>query len=96
MSEGCRRRFRPGRNTTPPSISLERCVHGHAQSGRDPLVCIGRRTMRIARQSILTGLGLSAVTMVAAALGYAPPMVGAALQETIDVAVIVNALRASR
>jgi heavy metal translocating P-type ATPase len=57
---------------------------------------IGRRTMRIARQSILAGLGLSAVAMVAAALGYVSPTVGAVLQEGIDVAVILNALRASR
>jgi cation transport ATPase len=57
---------------------------------------IGRHTMRIARQSIFVGLGLSAVAMVAAALGYVPPTIGAVLQEGIDVAVIVNALRASR
>ena len=57
---------------------------------------IGRRATFIARQSIIAGLGLSAVAMVAAALGYIPPTVGAVLQEAIDVAVIVNALRASR
>jgi cation transport ATPase len=42
------------------------------------------------------GLGLSALAMVVAALGYIPPVVGAALQEALDVAVILNALRASR
>ncbi len=57
---------------------------------------IGRRTMRIARQSIRVGLGLSALAMVAAALGDIPPTIGALLQEVIDVAVILNALRASR
>jgi P-type E1-E2 ATPase len=57
---------------------------------------IGRRTMRIARQSIAAGLGLSALAMVAASLGFVPPTVGAALQEAIDVAVILNALRTSR
>jgi heavy metal translocating P-type ATPase len=57
---------------------------------------IGRRATQIARQSILAGLGFSAIAMVAAALGYIPPTVGALLQEAIDVAVIVNALRASR
>ena len=31
-----------------------------------------------------------------AAFGYIPPVLGALLQEVIDVAVIVNALRASR
>ena len=57
---------------------------------------IGRRTMHIAKQSLGVGLGLSAAAMVVAALGYIPPAVGALLQEAIDVAVIVNALRASR
>jgi heavy metal translocating P-type ATPase len=56
---------------------------------------ISRRTMRIARQSIWVGLGLSAAAMVAAAAGYVPPTVGALLQEAIDVAVILNALRAA-
>ena len=57
---------------------------------------IGRKTMRIARQSIVVGLGLSAVAMGFAAAGLIPPVVGAALQEGIDVAVILNALRTSR
>ena len=56
---------------------------------------IGRRTMRIARQSIRIGLGLSASAMIVAGLGYIPPIAGALLQELIDVAVILNALRAS-
>lgn len=59
-------------------------------------VAIGQRTMHIARQSIGVGLGLSGVAMLVAAAGYIPPVIGALLQEAIDVAVIVNALRASR
>ena len=58
-------------------------------------MAIGQRTMAIARQSIWVGLGLSGVAMVIAALGWIPPVIGALLQEAIDVAVIVNALRAS-
>jgi len=57
---------------------------------------IAQRTMRVAKQSIWVGLGLSAAAMVVAALGYIPPAGGALLQEGIDVAVILNALRASR
>ena len=57
---------------------------------------ISRRTLRIARQSIWTGLGLSAGAMLLAATGYIPPPLGALLQEAIDVAVILNALRTSR
>ncbi len=58
-------------------------------------VAISRRSMRIARQSIVTGLALSAIAMMFAAFGYIPPTAGALLQEGIDVAVIFNALRAS-
>jgi heavy metal translocating P-type ATPase len=56
-------------------------------------IAISRRTMRIARQSIWAGLGLSALAMGFAAAGSIPPTVGAVLQELIDVAVILNALR---
>jgi len=56
---------------------------------------ISRRTLRLAKQSIWAGLGLSGIAMIVASLGYIPPVVGAVLQEIIDVAVILNALRAS-
>jgi heavy metal translocating P-type ATPase len=59
-------------------------------------IAISRRTLRLARESIWVGLGLSGAAMVAAGLGYIPPTVGALLQEGIDVAVILNALRAAR
>lgn len=58
-------------------------------------VRIGRRSLRIARQSIGVGLGLSLIGMVFAALGYLSPIAGALIQEAIDVTVILNALRAS-
>ena len=58
-------------------------------------IAISKRTMRIARQSIGIGLGLSAVAMIFAAVGMIPPVIGALIQEGIDVAVIVNALRVS-
>jgi P-type E1-E2 ATPase len=57
-------------------------------------VSIGRRSIRIARQSVIAGLGLSIVGMAFAAAGYLPPVSGAVFQEVIDVAVILNALRA--
>ncbi len=59
-------------------------------------VRISQRTMRIARQSIWFGLGLSAGAAGIAALGGIAPVQGAVLQEIIDVAVILNALRASK
>jgi hypothetical protein len=57
-------------------------------------LAIARRTTTIARQSVLAGMGLSLTAMAIAAAGYLPPAPGALLQEAIDVAVILNALRA--
>ena len=59
-------------------------------------VNVSKRTVHIAKQSILWGIGLSVVGMVFASLGFIPPIFGAALQEAIDVGVILNALRASQ
>ena len=58
------------------------------------VVGVARDTHRIARQSIAIGMGLSLAAMAVAAAGYLPPVAGAVLQEGIDVAVILNALRA--
>jgi heavy metal translocating P-type ATPase len=57
---------------------------------------IGRRALFIARQSVLTGMSLSLAAMAVAAVGYLPPVAGALFQEVIDLAVILNALRALR
>lgn len=55
---------------------------------------IAKRTKKIALQSVYVGMGLSILAMAFAAMGYLPPVSGAILQEVIDVAVILNALRA--
>ena len=57
---------------------------------------ISRRTIRIALQSIILGIGLSIAGMLLAAFGLIVPMVGAILQELIDVGAILNALRAAK
>ena len=57
---------------------------------------IARRTRAIALQSVIAGIGLSSVGMVAAALGFLPPVAGALVQEVIDVAVVLNSLRCLR
>ncbi len=59
-------------------------------------LAIAKRTMRIALESVWVGMALSIFGMIAAAAGYIPPIFGAAGQEIIDIAVIINALRASR
>ncbi len=55
---------------------------------------IARRARRVALQSVLAGMGLSLLAMLLAAFGLLPALAGAIVQEAIDVAVIVNALRA--
>ncbi|TAN14038.1 MAG: heavy metal translocating P-type ATPase [Burkholderiaceae bacterium] len=57
-------------------------------------LALAHRTRRIALQSVAVGLGLSVVAMGVAALGHITPVQGAVLQEFIDIAVILNALRA--
>ncbi|MFE0521761.1 heavy metal translocating P-type ATPase [Streptomyces sp. NPDC058954] len=59
-------------------------------------VTIAQRARRIAVQSALGGMLMSLAAMAAAAAGLLPPAAGALLQEGIDVAVILNALRALR
>ena len=57
-------------------------------------LAIAQRTRGIAVESMVLGMSLSVVAMGFAAFGYLPPVAGAFLQEAIDAAVIVNALRA--
>ncbi|KFE34308.1 MULTISPECIES: heavy metal translocating P-type ATPase [Thioclava] len=61
-----------------------------------PGIEIARGARRIAVESVVAGIGLSVMGMIAAAFGYLTPVQGALLQEVIDVAVILNALRALR
>jgi heavy metal translocating P-type ATPase len=61
-----------------------------------PAVEIARRSRFIALQSVYAGIGLSVAGMIAAAFGVISPVQGALLQELIDVAVILNALRSLR
>lgn len=57
-------------------------------------VTIAKRTFKIARQSILIGIGMSVALMAAFATGKFSPLTGALLQEIVDVVVIFYALRA--
>ena len=61
-----------------------------------PAIEIAQHSRFIALESVFAGMGLSLIGMVAAALGYLTPVQGALIQEVIDVAVILNALRALR
>ena len=61
----------------------------------DELLHLGRRLRVVALQSAVGGIVLSMVGMVAAAFGILPPVAGAITQEVIDVAAVLNALRAA-
>ena len=57
-------------------------------------VAIAQRTIHVAKQSVLLGIGISIALMIAAAFGLIPAVAGALSQELVDVIVIANALRA--
>jgi heavy metal translocating P-type ATPase len=59
----------------------------------DELIHIGRRMRRIALESAVGGMALSAVGMVFAASGLLPPIAGAVAQELIDLVAVLNAVR---
>lgn len=61
----------------------------------DELMHISRRMRAIALQSAVGGMLLSVAGMIAAALGYLPPVAGAITQEIIDILAVTNALRAA-
>jgi heavy metal translocating P-type ATPase len=61
----------------------------------DELIHIGKRLRRIVLESAGGGIALSLLGMAAAAFGLLPPLNGAILQEFIDLAAVLNALRAA-
>ena len=78
----------------PGTRGLVRAAIAKLVVGRLPVALrLARRARRIAWQSVAAGMGLSLAAMAAAAAGWLSPLAGAILQEAIDVAVILNALR---
>jgi heavy metal translocating P-type ATPase len=61
----------------------------------DQLLHISAHMRRVALQSAIGGMGASVIGMFVAASGYLSPVAGALLQEAIDLAAVLNALRAS-
>ena len=59
----------------------------------DELIHVSHRMRSIALQSAVGGMAASIVGMIAASLGYLPPLEGAILQEIIDLAAVANAVR---
>jgi P-type E1-E2 ATPase len=82
-----------GQNSDVSSEAADAVIMESSLEKFDEFLHIGRRMRRIALQSAIAGMALSAAGMLAAALGYLPPVAGAVLQEVIDVAAVLNALR---
>jgi P-type E1-E2 ATPase len=59
----------------------------------DELIHIARHMRHIALESAIGGMALSLIGMLAAALGYLPPIGGAIAQEIIDLVAVLNAVR---
>ncbi len=82
------------RGATAASEAADVVLTADRLEGLVRAIQIAKRTRRIALESVLVGMGLSFIAMVAAGFGLIAPVAGAILQEGIDVLVILNALRA--
>lgn len=82
-----------GHGSTASSESADIVITKDDLSRVGQALKIAKRTISIAKQSIFIGIGISIILMVIAALGYIQPIYGALIQELLDVAVILNALR---
>jgi heavy metal translocating P-type ATPase len=82
-----------GQNSDITAEAADAVVLEASLSKVDELIHIGRRMRRIALQSAVGGMAISMIGMLFAAAGYLPPVAGAVMQEVIDVAAVLNALR---
>lgn len=82
------------RGATAASESADVVARFDTIAGVAHAVRIGRDTVRIAVQSIWMGILLSVALMLAAAFGFLPALVGAWMQELVDLVAILGALRA--
>ncbi|WP_433876327.1 heavy metal translocating P-type ATPase [Sinomonas atrocyanea] len=82
------------RGSTAASESADAVVLVEDISRTAKAVEIAQHTVRVALQSIWLGIALSVGLMLVALTGALPAVVGALLQELVDLATILNALRA--
>jgi heavy metal translocating P-type ATPase len=85
-----------GQNSDVTSEAADAVVMDSSLRRVDELIHIARRTRAIALQSAIGGMLMSGVGMAFAAFGYLLPLAGAVAQEVIDLAAVLNALRATR
>lgn len=84
-----------GRQTDVIAEAAGAVVMDNSLGKVDELLHLGRRMRRIALESAVGGMALSILGMLAAAMGWLPPVTGAVAQEVIDVVAVLNALRAA-
>jgi heavy metal translocating P-type ATPase len=82
-----------GQNSDVAAEAADAVVLESSLGKVDELIHIGRRMRSIALQSVLGGMALSILGMIAAAFGYLPPIGGAIAQEVIDLLAVLNAVR---
>lgn len=82
------------RGNTAASESADMVIMANDLSKVAVALSVAKRTFKIAQQSILIGIAISLGLMAAFATGKFSPLLGAVLQEVVDVIVIFNALRA--
>ena len=82
------------RGATASSEAADVVLVADRLDGLVEAIAIARRSRAIAIQSVLLGMGLAFAFMFGGAFGLFSPVAGALIQELIDVASILNALRA--
>ena len=82
-----------GANSDITSEAADAVILATSLGKVDELIHVSHRMRSIALQSAVGGMAASVVGMIAAALGYLPPLEGAILQEIIDLAAVANAVR---
>ncbi len=82
-----------GQNSDVTAEAADAVIMDSSLEKIDEFMHIGRRMRRIALESAVGGMALSIGGMLLAAIGYLPPVAGAIMQEIIDVAAVLNALR---
>ena len=84
-----------GQNSDVTAESAHAVVLDSSLRKVDEVIHIARRIRSIALQSALGGMAMSAIGMFVAAFGFLSPIAGAIVQEIIDLAAVLNALRAT-
>ena len=84
------------RGSTAAGDAADAVILKNSLTGVVDAIAVSRHTLRIALQSIWIGIALSVGLMLIATTGVIPAVAGALTQELVDLATILNSLRALR